>query len=134
LAIKKEKEIAIKIAGSAADSKWAEEIQSLLPEGFDVENFCGKTDLVQLKQMLQGAELVVSNDTSAAHISALSKVPTIALCNGNKYGRFFPYPAGFQRVFSFFPKNDIPVFFPDRLPISEIKPEQVLKKVLEILS
>ena len=59
----------------------------------DFVNMIGKTKLPELKRLLESARLVVTNDTSAAHISTVSGTPTVVLTPGNQVGRFFPYPS-----------------------------------------
>ncbi len=48
--------------------------------------------LTDLTAHIQAASLVVTNDTVAAHIAALSERPTIVIAPGNQPGRYFPYP------------------------------------------
>lgn len=54
-------------------------------------NWAGRTSLSELAAILAGARLVVTNETSAAHIAALFGVPTLCLLGGGHYGRFMPY-------------------------------------------
>jgi ADP-heptose:LPS heptosyltransferase len=51
----------------------------------------GKTSLSQLTGIIVGARFVVSNDTSAAHIAAAVKVPSVVILGGGHFGRFLPY-------------------------------------------
>jgi ADP-heptose:LPS heptosyltransferase len=53
----------------------------------------GKTTLVELMNLISGAQLLVSNETSAPHLAVAVGTPVIVLYNGNHYGRFVPYPA-----------------------------------------
>ena len=55
-------------------------------------NLAGKTTLAELSAVIQNAELVVSNDTSAIHISAAVATPSVCILGGGHYGRFLPYP------------------------------------------
>lgn len=52
----------------------------------------GKSNLLQLIFIISKAKLVVSNDTSGAHIGAALNIPTIVLSRFNHYRRFVPYP------------------------------------------
>lgn len=53
----------------------------------------GKTSLVDLLHIIDNANLMVSNDTSAPHFaSALEMNNIFTIYNGNHYGRFIPYP------------------------------------------
>ncbi len=121
------KQLSLCIAGSAEDSLLAAQILKCLPGGLQTVDFCGKTDLVQLIILLQGANLVVSNDTGAAHIAALSGVPLIALCNGSKYGRFFPYPPEFEHVVTIYPEKPREAFSQTHFDMARIKPEEVFR-------
>jgi ADP-heptose:LPS heptosyltransferase len=55
-------------------------------------NFAGITTLPELTELLRGARLVISNDTSAVHIAAGVGVPSVCILGGGHYGRFMPYP------------------------------------------
>ena len=55
-------------------------------------DFTGKTNLLQLIFIISKAKLVISNDTSGAHIGAALDIPTIVLSRFNHYCRFVPYP------------------------------------------
>jgi ADP-heptose:LPS heptosyltransferase len=52
----------------------------------------GKSDLCQTIALIQGSLLVVSNDTSIAHIGAAADIPVVVISNGNHFGRFTEYP------------------------------------------
>jgi ADP-heptose:LPS heptosyltransferase len=54
-------------------------------------NWAGRTDLAQLASILSAAQLLLTNETSAAHIAAACGVPTVCLLGGGHYGRFMPY-------------------------------------------
>ncbi|EKS27700.1 glycosyltransferase family 9 protein [Afipia felis] len=53
---------------------------------------CGRTDLGALAGVLRDAELLLCNDTGAAHIAAAVDCPVVVPCGGYHYGRFLPYP------------------------------------------
>lgn len=55
-------------------------------------NLAGKTSLTELGSFVYNGNLVISNETSCAHLSALLDTATIAVYNGNHLGRFIPYP------------------------------------------
>jgi ADP-heptose:LPS heptosyltransferase len=55
-------------------------------------NLAGQTSLHELAEVLRGASLLVSNETSAAHIAAAVGTPAIVVTGGGHYGRFLPYP------------------------------------------
>lgn len=64
----------------------------------------GKTSLTSLLQVLAGARLVLTNETSVGHFAVALGVPhVVVVSNGNHYGRFSPYPAdiagGYRAVY-----------------------------------
>lgn len=84
------------VCGATSDGELAAEIISNAKNKSSIINYTGKTDLLQLATVLNGSQLIITNDTSAAHYAAALGKNTIALLNGNSYGRFFPYPAAFH--------------------------------------
>ncbi len=53
----------------------------------------GKTSLPDLLDVINGGDLMITNETSAAHLAVALEVPDIfVVSNGNHYGRFTPYP------------------------------------------
>ena len=71
----------------------------------DVYNFTAKTNLVDVIQILKGAELMITNDSGPAHIAAALGTKTIVLANGTHLGRFFPYPDSVNSVKAIFPPS-----------------------------
>ncbi len=55
-------------------------------------NFAGKTTLPELLELIRGARLLISNDTSAVHLAAVACVRSVCILGGGHYGRFLPYP------------------------------------------
>ncbi len=55
-------------------------------------NLAGKTTLPELLELIRGARLLISNDTSAVHIAAAAGVRSVCILGGGHYGRFLPYP------------------------------------------
>lgn len=56
-------------------------------------NFSGRTTLPELTELLRGARLIISNETSAIHIAAGVGTPSVCILGGGHYGRFMPYPS-----------------------------------------
>lgn len=54
-------------------------------------DFTGGTTLLEFIEILRGARLVISNDTSAAHIAASVATPSVCVMGGGHFGRFMPY-------------------------------------------
>lgn len=87
--IHQETEWAAIVCGGPGDQRLGEIlVQSC---AFPVENWCGKTSLTELAAILQGARLVVTNDTGAVHLAAAASVPSVCITGGGHPGRFMPY-------------------------------------------
>jgi ADP-heptose:LPS heptosyltransferase len=52
----------------------------------------GRTDLAQLLDLMNHAQLVVSNDTGPAHLSIALGRLTVVIVGGGHFGSFVPYP------------------------------------------
>ena len=65
-------------------------------------NLCGQTTLTQLGALLNEASLLISNETSCAHFSAMLEKRLIVLCQGNLLGRYCPYPQGTKGYYAVF--------------------------------
>ena len=57
-----------------------------------VIDLIGKTSLEQLLDLINHAQLVVSNDTGPAHLSIALGAPTLVVIGGGHFGCFVPYP------------------------------------------
>lgn len=51
----------------------------------------GRTSIGDVIDIIGNAELVISNDTSGAHIACAVKTPCVVIVGGWHYNRFFPY-------------------------------------------
>lgn len=80
------------IAGSMFDKDLANEIIEHVTNKNNIENYCGKTTLVELATLIRGATCLITNDSSAYHMAACLQTKTICLLIGRHYGRFAPYP------------------------------------------
>jgi heptosyltransferase-1 len=56
-----------------------------------IANFAGLTDIPQLVALLQGAKLVISNDTGPGHIAAALGVPLVIIFGTTNPARIHPY-------------------------------------------
>jgi ADP-heptose:LPS heptosyltransferase len=54
-------------------------------------NLAGITTLPQLLRRLEGAMLLIGNDTSAVHMASGMGCPVVCVIGGGHFGRFFPY-------------------------------------------
>ena len=77
------------VCGGADDTSLGEELcrQTDVP----LLNWTGCTNLSQLTSVISGAQLLLANDTSAAHIAAAVGVRTVCVLGGGHFGRFMPY-------------------------------------------
>jgi ADP-heptose:LPS heptosyltransferase len=57
-----------------------------------IHNLIGKTNLVEMVDILSKAKFVVSNETSIPHICIAVDVKVFVISNGNHFVRFTPYP------------------------------------------
>ena len=80
----------ILVCGADLDYEVCQKIQGLSSEAF--ANLAGKTTLQELSELIRGAQLLVSNETSAVHIAAAVGTYSICILGGGHYGRFLPYP------------------------------------------
>lgn len=54
-------------------------------------DFMGRTSISDVIDIIGGAEFVISNDTSGAHIACAVKTPSVVIVGGWHYNRFLPY-------------------------------------------
>ena len=127
----KEKEVSLKIYNS-------------LPRG-KVFNLTSKTTLPVLARIISESELLISNDTAAVHLAASVNKTFICLTNGERFGRFHPYPQEiFDKAYYIYPPeimNNLDNMellknkygFSSNLDINGIKPnvvKEILRKIL----
>ncbi|WP_281752634.1 glycosyltransferase family 9 protein [Thermodesulfomicrobium sp. WS] len=55
-------------------------------------NLAGRTNLIELADLIRDARLLIANETSAVHIAAAVSTPAVCILGGGHYGRFMPYP------------------------------------------
>jgi len=58
----------------------------------DLLDFRGRTDTAELAGVLNGAQLLLTNDSGPLHLGMALSVPTVAVAGGGLPGRYFPYP------------------------------------------
>jgi ADP-heptose:LPS heptosyltransferase len=56
-----------------------------------IQSWIGKTSLSELVAIINGASLVIGNETGAVHIAAALSTPSVCIVGGGHYGRFLPY-------------------------------------------
>ena len=85
------------LCGGPDDSIDAEEFVNKYKK--NVVNLAGKTTLLQLMELLNRAEFLISVDTGALHIAAAVNCMVFGLYSGKFYGRFAPYPKEITKQF-----------------------------------
>lgn len=80
----------IVLCGSSSEYSLCQEIADASPV-FSL-NLAGKTTLIEMAELIRGARLLITNETSAIHIAAAVDTPAVCILGGGHYGRFLPYP------------------------------------------
>ena len=74
--------------GSSNEKELGTQFCALVPEAI---NRCGEMTIADLVSFLKAqVSLCICNDTGSAHISVACGVPTVVICGGWEYGRFYP--------------------------------------------
>jgi len=79
------------LAGGPDEIGIGELLMKDLPAG-RVRNSIDRTSLVKLIDLVAGAELLISNETSAMHIASAVNTKAVCILGGGHFGRFAPYP------------------------------------------
>lgn len=79
------------LIGTEHDRPDAKLMIDALKEKVEIIDCIGKTNVAQLPELIGGARLVVTNDTSVYHISVAKQVKTFLLCGGYVFKRFAAY-------------------------------------------
>lgn len=79
------------LCGGNGDIEIADNILRSVKKPNKILNLVGKTTLLELCSVINSANLVISNDTVAAHISAMVRTKSIVICPGHFTKRFHPY-------------------------------------------
>lgn len=77
------------LCGGPADVSVCDQVAAQIRS--EVVNLAGQTSLLKLARVMEGAKLVVTNETSAAHIGPSVRTPTVCIVGGGHFGRFVPY-------------------------------------------
>lgn len=102
--LSKEYTLDICLCGSKSDEIYANNIINTLK--YPVIDLCGKANFSQLISILQNATCIVSIDTGAIHLAAACNVTCFGIFNGERYGRFAPYPKIMNKnMYSIYPSN-----------------------------
>ena len=79
----------IVVVGTSADRERIGSLVDRLPG--ETIDLIGRTNLGELAEVLRGATVVLTNDTSAAHIGAAVDAPVVCIVGGGNADRFMPY-------------------------------------------
>lgn len=81
----------IVICGALSDDNEARQFRKYFK--FDYTDLVGKISLLELLSVINSCQLIITNETCAAHFAvALNMAKIFVLYNGNHFGRFTPYP------------------------------------------
>lgn len=84
--------VQIEIYGGKLDFTEGGQLVNLVTKKDKISNLCGKTRLSELVTKIATCRLLISNETSAVHIAAAVDTSTVCIANGERFGRFSPYP------------------------------------------
>ncbi|MCK4664224.1 MAG: hypothetical protein KAT68_15250 [Bacteroidales bacterium] len=90
-------DIKIIIVGGNTDIEIANKILINVSNTNNLINLCGKTTIIELIEIINRTNLVISNETVAVHIAASTNTNCICLSNGTHYFRFNPYPSSISK-------------------------------------
>lgn len=77
----------ILLTGGEPERGLAEEISRQVPNAI---NLCGRTNLWTLGAAIDGARLLICNDTGVSHIAAARRVPSVVISCGSDVARWSP--------------------------------------------
>lgn len=77
------------LVGAPSEQAWINRMRDAL--GPRANSVAGRLTLPQLVERIRGAQLVIGNDSAAAHIAAACGTPSLVVCHGAEYGRCQPY-------------------------------------------
>ena len=78
------------LCGGKEDQALCEELLQKVNSS-NLIDLAGQTNLLELVEIIRGAVLVVSNESSPVHIAAATATPSVCLLGGGHFGRFMPY-------------------------------------------
>jgi ADP-heptose:LPS heptosyltransferase len=84
-------DLEIVLCGGKGEAYIYDQLMSLGTVQRELINLFGKTTLIELFSIIKGAKFVITNETSASHITVATRTPSICILGGGHYGRFQPY-------------------------------------------
>lgn len=99
-------DLKILTAGNQDDIFTANEIIHKVQTKGSMINITGKTKLHELIEVIAKAKVLISNETLAVHIAAITETLTICVSNGSAYNRFHPYPPEISKsIYYLYPED-----------------------------
>lgn len=136
VAVQKQAPLPIVVSGPPSDqarlNKLGDEAAAAGIQNFQVK----KTDsLASFCDLVAGAALVYSVDTSTAHIATALDKPSVLVVGGWAYGEMIPWQRSTRQQWL---TNPLPCFkcfnhclYPSRICVTDISPERVAQKIIE---
>jgi ADP-heptose:LPS heptosyltransferase len=125
------------IAGAKSDARTILPLVKELQSVTSLVNLSGQLDLAQHISLISLSRIVLSMETSHAHIAGALGIPAIVIIGGGHYGIFAPW--GESQMFRWL-THPLPCFgchwsciYDRPLCIQDIPPAQIAKNLLEIL-
>ncbi len=124
------------IVGASGDFDYGQELVEI--SEVPVQNFCGKTDLLELAAVMEKSDLLITIDTGGMHIAATTKVPIVGIYRCVSQYRWRALTESFQAVASF--REDCPKQMknpeccPGHYCVKDIEVETVYKAALSFLN
>jgi ADP-heptose:LPS heptosyltransferase len=98
--ISKYSDLQIILSGSESEKELGLYFESKYKSNHNIKNLIGTTELYKSIALINNSLLVVSNESSAYHISVALNIPSICIMGGGHFRRFAPYPAYIKNVFN----------------------------------
>jgi ADP-heptose:LPS heptosyltransferase len=94
------------IYGSSTDKAKEAKIRELIAPTTQITAYCAQLSLPELIERLTACRLIISNETSAVHFAAALDIPCVCISNGERFGRFSPYPLSISsKIHTIFPND-----------------------------
>jgi ADP-heptose:LPS heptosyltransferase len=90
------RELGIVLTGTAGEAALARAVAEA--SGMSCLDLAGKTDLGSLAALLEGARLLICNDTGVSHVAAALGVPSVVISTGDNPERWAPIDRARHRV------------------------------------
>ena len=80
------------LGNGKSDREKGDEFLAHVPNPEKIDNLINKTTIQETVEIIRNSEFVIGNDSSAVHIAAATRTPSICIAPGAHYNRFVPYP------------------------------------------